>query len=81
MNKLPNFKQFESEQFESADTDNYKAPEYVVKPAEDDKGFAIVKNAFDNQKSYFQPRIASSNHNLATNDSQTPDNPKQVDAE
>jgi hypothetical protein len=74
-NKLPDFRTFES----AAETEEYEPPQYVVKPAPGDKGFAMFKAAFDNQKSYFQPRIASSNHDIEDNDGQTPDKPKTVE--
>jgi hypothetical protein len=52
------------EEFEKTYTDDYKAPEYLVKPAKDDKGFYMFKKAFDDQKSYFRPRIKSTNKDL-----------------
>lgn len=79
-NNTPSFKQFESQQIAEADTNSYEPPKYVVKPAPGDKGFAMLKTAFDNQKSYFQPRIASSNHDIEENDGQTPENPKDTES-
>jgi hypothetical protein len=39
--KLIDFKLFEK------DTEKYKAPEYVVQPADNDKGFFMFKAQFD----------------------------------
>ena len=33
-------------------TDNYTPPKYLVEPQKDDKGFALVKAAFDSKKSF-----------------------------
>jgi hypothetical protein len=66
-NNTPDFATFES------DTEDYKAPKYLVQPAPGDAGFYMFKKAFDNQKSFFKPRIASSNHELPDSDGQTPD--------
>jgi hypothetical protein len=49
--KVKNFSEF------NADTSSYPPPEYVVEPAKDDKGFALVKTAFGKMKKYFQPSI------------------------
>jgi hypothetical protein len=77
-NNIPSFKQFESQQIIEGETSEYEPPKYVVKPAPGDKGFAMFKQAFDNQKSYFQPRIASSNQDIENNDGQTPAKPKET---
>jgi hypothetical protein len=66
----PDFATFESE------TEEYKAPKYLVQPAPGDTGFYMFKKAFDNQKKFFEPRIASSNHELPTSDGQTPEDDK-----
>ena len=39
-----------------ADTDNYDAPEYVIKPAKNDTGFFMLKKEFDKAKTKFVPR-------------------------
>ena len=36
-----------------AEIENYEAPEYVVQPAKDDKGFFMFKKAFDSMKQRF----------------------------
>ena len=56
------------EDFEKSYTDDFTPPEYLVKPAKDDKGFYLFKKAFDDQKSYFKPGIKSSNKDLDEND-------------
>ena len=65
----PKFEQFEKD----SNTDSYAPPKYLVKPAPGDKGFYMFKKAFDNQKKFFQPRIASSNHEIPKNSGQTPE--------
>jgi hypothetical protein len=67
INNTPDFATFE------ADTAEYKAPKYLVQPAPGDTGFYMFKKAFDNQKSFFEPRIASSNKELPDSKGQTPD--------
>jgi hypothetical protein len=67
INSTPDFFTFESE------TEEYKAPKYLVQPAPGDTGFYMFKKAFDNQKSFFEPRIASSNKELPDSKGQTPD--------
>lgn len=67
INKTPDFATFEAE------TEEYKAPKYLVQPAPGDTGFYMFKKAFDNQKSFFKPRIASSNKDLPDSNGQTPD--------
>jgi len=57
--KTPNY-----EEYEKSLTSNYSPPEYLVKPAEDDKGFAMFQQAFKNQKKYYQPSIRSTNTDL-----------------
>ena len=37
----------------TGEIENYEAPEYVVQPAKDDKGFFMFKNAFDKMKKRF----------------------------
>lgn len=69
-NSTPDFSTFESE------TAEYKAPKYLVKPAPSDTGFYMFKKAFDNQKTFFKPRIASSNKELPVNTDQTPEEDK-----
>ena len=59
MTKTPTF-----EEFDKSRTEDYPAPKYIVKPAKDDKGFAIVKQAFDDQKPFFKPGMKSSNQDL-----------------
>ena len=66
--KLPTFEMFEKEK--KGETDGYDPPKYLVQPAPDDTGFYMFKKAFDNQKKYFQPRIASSNKDLEENKDQ-----------
>jgi uncharacterized membrane protein YdbT with pleckstrin-like domain len=51
-------------------TESYEPPKYLVDPAPGDKGFFMFKKAFDNQKKYFQPRIASSNPDIEENNDQ-----------
>jgi len=52
------FKTFESK----VNTDEWEPPIYLVKPAEGDKGFALVKAEFEKRKSYFIPGISSTNN-------------------
>jgi hypothetical protein len=54
-------------EFNSGNTDSYEPPKYLVKPQPNDTGFFMFKKEFDNQKSYFQPRIASNNPEIPTN--------------
>lgn len=68
--KIKNIPKFST--FEKGETDTYEPPKYLVQPASGDKGFYMFKQAFDNQKKFFQPRIASSNHELPDNEGQTP---------
>jgi hypothetical protein len=63
MTKTPKFKEF-SKSF----TTDYEPPKYLVKPQPDDKGWEILKTAFDDQKTYFKPGIKSSNKNLKTHE-------------
>lgn len=52
------FKQFLDDK-DKALTDNFEAPKFLVQPAEGDKGFALVKAAFDSEKSFkFVPKIS-----------------------
>jgi hypothetical protein len=51
-------------------TESYEPPKYLVDPAPGDKGYFMFKKSFDNQKKYFQPRIASSNPELEENTDQ-----------
>ena len=51
-------------EFEESLTSSYEPPEYVVKPAVEDKGFFMFKKAFDDQKKFFQPSIKSTNKDL-----------------
>lgn len=40
-------------------TDNYEPPKFLVEPQEGDKGFALVKAAFDAPKSFkYVPKIS-----------------------
>lgn len=40
-------------------TDNYEPPKYLIQPQEGDKGFALVKSAFDAPKQFkYTPRIS-----------------------
>jgi hypothetical protein len=48
-----------------ADTDNFPAPEFVVKPAPGDTGYNIVAAAFHDQTDYFRPGIRSVNHDIS----------------
>jgi hypothetical protein len=66
INKLPKFAEFEQ-----GSTESYPPPKYLVQPASNDTGFYMFKKAFDNQKKYFQPRIASSNKDVPDNEGQT----------
>lgn len=63
---IPTFEQFVNEA--KADTSNYTPPTQVVKPAEGDKGYAIVSSAYNSQKPYFKPGIKSSNQQLEDHD-------------
>jgi hypothetical protein len=56
-------------EFNSGETDAYEPPKYLVKPQPNDTGFFMFKKEFDNQKSYFQPKIASNNPEIPTNES------------
>jgi hypothetical protein len=56
-------------EFNSGETDAYEPPKYLVKPQPNDIGFFMFKKEFDNQKPYFQPRIASNNQEIPTNKS------------
>jgi hypothetical protein len=51
--KVKSFKEFSGKE----ETASYPPPEYVVEPAKDDKGFALVKKAFSKMEKYFQPSI------------------------
>jgi hypothetical protein len=51
------------EEKEEGSTDSYPAPEYVVQPAPDDKGFAMFKNAFDKKKKRFETGFFSTTVN------------------
>jgi len=62
---LPKF-----DKFEEGTTDSYTPPEYLVQPAPNDTGFNMFKKAFDNQKKFFTPHIASTNHDLEENNDQ-----------
>ena len=63
---MPTFEQFLNEA--KADTSSYAPPKYVAKPAEGDKGFALVSASFNEQKPYFKPGIKSSNQKLEDHD-------------
>ena len=52
--KTPKFSEFEGG---LADTVNYEPPKYLVQPVTGDTGFEIVSKAFQNQTSYFEPKI------------------------
>lgn len=56
MKRKKKFKSFQ-EFSERGETSSYPPPKYVVEPAKDDKGFAIVKSAFDKTEKIFQPSI------------------------
>ena len=45
------------EEFDSASTDNWAPPEYLVKPAPGDKGFALTKANFHSMTTTFKPGI------------------------
>jgi hypothetical protein len=45
------------EEFDSASTDNWDPPKYLVQPAKGDKGFAITKSYFHNMTKHFKPGI------------------------
>ncbi len=39
-------------------TDNFEPPKFLVQPAEGDKGYELVKKAFDSEKTFkFVPKI------------------------
>jgi hypothetical protein len=61
--KTPKF-----EDFEKSYTDDYTPPENVVQPAKGDKGYALFIKAFNDQKTYFQPKIRSTNKDLSDKD-------------
>ena len=44
-------------------TDSYPPPEYLVQPAEGDKGFFLFKNAFDKMKKRFETGFFSTTVN------------------
>jgi len=59
---------FESYRKSKSKTEDYKAPEYLVQPADNDKGFFMFKAQFDALKSKeksngknFKPNIKSNN--------------------
>lgn len=57
--KKSKFKSYdEFEKSNSASTDRYEPPKYVVQPAKDDKGFAMFKAAFDSKKRKYTPGIS-----------------------
>ncbi len=56
------------EDFEKSYTDDYTPPDQLVKPAKGDKGYAMFKKAFDDQKSYYKPGIKSTNKDLDESD-------------
>ena len=47
----------------SGEIENYPPPEYVVQPAEGDKGFFLFKNAFDKMKKRFDTGFFSTTVN------------------
>lgn len=52
--KFKNYDEFDSDK---SRTENYTSPEYLVKPAEGDKGWAYMKGEFNKKKTRFIPRI------------------------
>jgi hypothetical protein len=44
-------------EFSKGLTDTYPPPEYVVEPAPGDKGFALVKKAFNKMEKILEPGI------------------------
>jgi hypothetical protein len=54
--KKTKFKSFKD--FSNGETESYAPPEYVVQPADGDKGFALVKSAFKKLKKIYQPNIS-----------------------
>lgn len=56
------------EEFDSASTDNWPPPKYLVKPAKDDKGFALTKSAFNNMTKHFKPGISDAGLTLPPDD-------------
>lgn len=53
------------DEFSESDTSNYTPPKYVVQPPVNDTGWEMFKTAFDKQKSYFKPKIKSTNLKLS----------------
>lgn len=53
------------DEFQDSETGNYAPPKYVVQPPVNDKGWELFKSAFDKQKSYFNPKIKSTNLDLS----------------
>ena len=47
----------------SGEIENYEAPEYLVQPAKDDKGFFMFKKAFDKMKKRFSTGFFSTTVN------------------
>lgn len=59
------FEEFEKKKNKknSGETDNYAPPEYLVQPAEGDKGFFMFKAAFDKKKKRFDTGFFSTTVN------------------
>lgn len=63
MNKKKKYTQNFSE-FDSADTENFPPPEYLVKPAKGDKGFTLTKASFNKMSKHFSPGMSGAGLNL-----------------
>ena len=60
--KFKTYQEFE-EDFAKRDKsriESYVPPEYVIQPAKDDKGFAMLKAEFDDMETIMEPKIRSS---------------------
>jgi len=61
MKKILSFKEFEHNKAkkDKSRTESFTPPEHVIEPAKDDKGFKIVKDAFDKMETILEPSIKS----------------------
>jgi hypothetical protein len=56
------------DEFDKSSTDSWPAPKCLVQPAENDKGFALVKSSFHNMTNHFKPGISDAGLGLPEDD-------------
>lgn len=69
MSRIKKFEDFKKEELpkrkkkltNKGETESYDPPKYVVQPAKGDKGFFMVKKAFDSMKKKFDTGFFSAN--------------------